>query len=118
MEMSRTASAHDQSLRCLPNCFSLKIKDTRGYKRSYNSDFELPRSMPNKDNNNITQRRKSFVKSKTLTDKVRSPVPDNISVQRPKNMIKPATLTGQKYFPTKIFPYIFHIKPFIFKTFA
>ena len=47
--------------------------------------------MPLKDDNNITQRRKSFVKSKTLTDKVRSTVPDNISVQRPKNMIKPAT---------------------------
>jgi len=29
-----------------------------------------------------------------------------------------ATLTGQKYFRTKIFPYIFHIKPFIFKTFS
>jgi hypothetical protein len=28
------------------------------------------------------------------------------------------TLTGQKYFHTKIFPYIFHIKPFIFKTFS
>jgi hypothetical protein len=27
-------------------------------------------------------------------------------------------LTGQKKFPTKIFPYIFHIKPFIFKTFS
>jgi hypothetical protein len=51
-----------------------------------------------KDNNNITQRRKSFVKSKTLTDKVRSSVPDNISVQRPKNMIKPAT-RGPKVFP-------------------
>jgi hypothetical protein len=72
----------------------------------------------NKDNNNIAQRRKSFVKSKTLTDKVRSPVSDNISVQRPKHMIKPANLTGQKYFPTKIFPFLFHIKPFIFKTFS
>ena len=29
-----------------------------------------------------------------------------------------STLTGQKYFPPKIFPYIFHIKPFIFKTFS
>ena len=47
--------------------------------------------MPLKDDNNVTQRKKSFVKSKTLTDKVRSPVPDNISVQRPKNMTKPAT---------------------------
>ena len=28
------------------------------------------------------------------------------------------TLTGQKYFPTKIFPYIFHIKPLIFITFS
>jgi hypothetical protein len=27
-------------------------------------------------------------------------------------------LTGQKYFPTKIFPYIFHIKPVIFITFS
>jgi hypothetical protein len=54
--------------------------------------------MPNKDNNNITQRRKSFVKSKTLTDKVRSPVPDNIPVQRPKNMIKHTVL----YFKAKI----------------
>jgi hypothetical protein len=27
-------------------------------------------------------------------------------------------LTGQKYFPTKIFPFLFHIKPFIFKTFS
>jgi hypothetical protein len=26
--------------------------------------------------------------------------------------------TGQKYFHTKIFPYIFHIKPLIFKTFS
>jgi hypothetical protein len=26
--------------------------------------------------------------------------------------------TSQKYFPTKIFPYIFHIKPFIFKPFS
>ena len=25
---------------------------------------------------------------------------------------------AKKYFPTKIFPYIFHIKPFIFKTFS
>ena len=47
--------------------------------------------MPLKDDNNVTQRKKSFVKSKTLTDKVRSPAPDNISVQRPKNMTKPAT---------------------------
>ena len=78
--------------------FQSENKRYSGYKRSYNSDFELPRSMPNKDNNNITQRRKSFVKSKTLTDKVRSPVSDNISVQRPKNMIKPAT-RGPKVFP-------------------
>ena len=28
------------------------------------------------------------------------------------------TFTGQKYFHTKIFPYIFHIKPLIFKTFS
>ena len=28
------------------------------------------------------------------------------------------TFAGQKYFPTKIFLYIFHIKPFIFKTFT
>jgi hypothetical protein len=28
------------------------------------------------------------------------------------------TLTRQKYFPTKIFPYIFHIKPLIFITFS
>jgi hypothetical protein len=28
------------------------------------------------------------------------------------------TLTGQKYFPTKIFPYIFRIKPLIFITFS
>jgi hypothetical protein len=43
-----------------------------------------------------------IVKSKTLTDKVRSPVPDNISIQRPKNMIKPAT-RGPKVFPPSIF---------------
>ena len=29
-----------------------------------------------------------------------------------------STLTGQKYFRTKIFPYIFHIKPLIFITFS
>ena len=29
-----------------------------------------------------------------------------------------STLTGQKYFRTKIVPYIFHIKPFIFITFS
>ena len=92
------ASAHDQSRSMSPELFQSENKRYSGYKRSYNSDFELPRSMPNKDNNNITQRRKSFVKSKTLTDKVRSPVPDNISVQRPKNMIKPAT-RGPKVFP-------------------
>jgi hypothetical protein len=118
MEMSWTASAHDQSLRCLPNCFSLKIKDTRDINEVIILILSFHAHCFYKVNNNITQRRKSFVKSKTLTDKVRSPVPDNISVQRPKNMIKPATRTGQKYFPTKIFPYIFHIKPFIFKTFA
>jgi hypothetical protein len=118
MEMSRTASAHDQSLRCLPNCFSLKIKDTRDINEVIILILSFHAHCFYKVNNNITQRRKSFVKSKMLTDKVRSPVPDNISVQRPKNMIKPATRTGQKYFPTKIFPYIFHIKPFIFKTFA
>jgi hypothetical protein len=28
------------------------------------------------------------------------------------------TLTGQKYFRTKIFPYIFHIKLLIFITFS
>ena len=118
MEMSSTASAHDQSLRCLPNCFSLKIKDTRDINEVIILILSFHAHCFYKVNNNITQRRKSFVKSKTLTEKVRSPVPDNISVQRSKNMIKPATLTGQKYFPTKIFPYIFHIKPFIFKTFA
>jgi hypothetical protein len=118
MEMSRTASAHDQSLRCLPNCFSLKIKDTRDINEVIILILGFHAHCFYKVNNNITQRRKSFVKSKMLTDKVRSPVPDNISVQRPKNMIKPATRTGQKYFPTKIFPYIFHIKPFISKTFA
>ena len=26
------------------------------------------------------------------------------------------TLTGQRYFRTKVFPYIFHLKPFNFKT--
>ena len=40
------------------------------------------------------------------------------SVNIPTNIIILCTLTGQKYFPTKIFPYIFHIKPFIFKTFS
>jgi hypothetical protein len=35
------------------------------------------------------------------------------------NVIQPlCTLTGQKYLPTKIFPYIFHIKPLIFITFS
>ena len=29
-----------------------------------------------------------------------------------------STFTDQKYFHTKIFPYLFHIKPFIFKTFS
>ena len=29
-----------------------------------------------------------------------------------------STLMGQKYFLTKIFPYIFHIKPLIFLTFS
>ena len=48
-----------------------------------------------KDDERVTQRRKSLAKSKTFTDKGRNPIPDTISVQRPKNMIKPATYDGK-----------------------
>jgi hypothetical protein len=66
-----------------------KIKDTRDINEVIILILSFHAHCFYKVNNNITQRRKSFVKSKTLTEKVRSPVPDNISVQRSKNMIKP-----------------------------
>lgn len=43
----------------------------------------------------VTQRMKSLAKSKTLTDKVRNPVPYTFDVQRPKHMIKPGTYDGK-----------------------
>jgi hypothetical protein len=36
----------------------------------------------------------------------------------PSKGYNPITLTDQKYFLAKIFPYIFHIKPLIFITFS
>lgn len=48
-----------------------------------------------KGDKHVTQRMKSLAKSKTLTDKVRNPVPYTFDVQRPKNMIKLGTYDGK-----------------------
>lgn len=51
--------------------------------------------MHHKGDKHVTQRMKSLAKSKSLTDKVRNPVPDTTDVERPKNMIKPGTYDGK-----------------------
>ena len=89
------AASPEQSRSASPELFRHENKRYAGYKPSCNSDLELPNPMPLKDDKHVTQRRKSLAKSKTFTDKVRNPVPDTTSVQRPKNMIKHATYDGK-----------------------